>query len=277
MNDQRIITGALFALILSCFNLVGQRGRPYVADQKMSVREDQVIIEYNLQNTNPDNNHNIDLLFVDERYKLVSPDSLYFRKAGKDHTAISREIIWDIRNDPVHLEGNYRPVILIDGIPEAGGKGGADNALLSLMIPGWGDYYVSNPAKRKIKPWMVTTTSLGMMGLGLLSAVHRDTELEVNSYLYKTWVWDPQNHQHVYVNEIREYTVEKTDYFLFPYDAEIFIGVGAAVWLADIIYVLAKGSQNEKIRKTTFYNNLIGKTSIHYQEEGVMIRYTSRF
>ena len=39
---------------------------------------------------------------------------------------------------------------------------------------------------------------------------------------------------------------ESTDYWLFPYDSEIFLGIGIAVWVTDIVWVARKGVQNNK-------------------------------
>lgn len=257
MANKPIITGLMFLYFIS--SLSAQRGRPYVSNLDLNIEGDQVVVGYDLCNTTSDRPYKIDLLMIDDRFNLIEPDSVYADTGPEVYGGKDKKIIWDVRKDPRMLRGNYKPGIVIDGVWENGGSGGASNAFLSVLFPGLGDYFVSNTSKRKIKPWYVSFASAGLIGLSFVAGNNRGKEIIHSSYVYEHWDWNSAAHQWTYVNEVREFTYEGgTKYWLFPYDQEIFLGLGAAIWISDIIYVWAKGGQNTKIRKSKLLksNNL---------------------
>ena len=61
---------------------------------------------------------------------------------------------------------------------------------------------------------------------------------------------------------------EQTDYWLFRYDAELFLGIGLAAWITDVIWVARRGKRNNQIR-STLYDHL---TLIPFRN-GIMINF----
>jgi hypothetical protein len=63
-----------------------------------------------------------------------------------------------------------------------------------------------------------------------------------------------------------------TDYWLFRNDAEVFLGIGIAAWVFDVIWVARQGSRNNRIRANLFDNLTIAPTS-----KGLMLNFAYRF
>lgn len=119
------------------------------------------------------------------------------------------------------------------------GSGGPVFALLSLVIPGTGDYFVNNGKGsmigHKAPPLVTTFTSLSFIGLGY----YLKSESNKNYDLY---------HQSTQQDEIDKYYSQannqnKSSYALYA--------IGGIIWAADILWVLSKGAQNKKTEKKT--------------------------
>ena len=113
-------------------------------------------------------------------------------------------------------------------------KNGPQNAWRSLLVPGWGDKYVSETGKFDI--WK-TVVSYGatLLGVGLYTGFVPFNNNEVQSDLY-----------YPYYN-----TVEYEDVFG---SSSKRVGVvlavtGLAVWTYDVLYVWIKGAKNKKEKK----------------------------
>ncbi|MCD4677627.1 MAG: hypothetical protein K8S18_16775 [Desulfobacula sp.] len=271
--DRR--TFLILMIIFQVMVVAGQHSRPFVRKVFLQAEEDKVAVKYDLKNTNPEKLYRVNLLFVDERFNFIKPDSVFEDIGEGIKGGNNKKILWDVRKDPKRLPGNYQPMFIIDGIYENGGRGGPSNALLSVPVPGLGDYFVSNVKKRKIKPWHITVSSLGFIGLGIIAGQNRIQEYVTSKYVYEDWEWDRVNETWTYVNEIRtDVTEGDVKYWLFPNDKEIFFGVGIGIWIADIIYVWAKGAQNKKIQNSKILKSITGNTSFYSGPQGSGFKYT---
>ena len=116
---------------------------------------------------------------------------------------------------------------------------GPQNAWRSLIIPGWGDQYVKDNGKFDI---LKTAAVYGLMGVGLWCLTY--TESTYNS------VWSAEEMAYVWDTVT---TTPKKNLGI------VAISCGAAIWLADIVYVYIKGRQNKVATK-----KYLGRISFAY-------------
>jgi len=161
-----------------CMGLLGQKNRARVENIKMDFISNRFEIDYAIVNSKPDQRHDIEFYVLDNRGGVVFPDSLRGDIGSGISPGRDKKIIWDIYTEYDIVQGNFNPKIILDGTGKFGVKGGPSNALLSLLVPGLGDYFVADHRKMKIKPWTRTITSYAFVGMGLASLRNRQHSLQ---------------------------------------------------------------------------------------------------
>jgi hypothetical protein len=223
----------IFLIIITklCFSQA-----PVIRNVFLYYKDQKVIVNYDLKDFKSSNkHHSVQLLFVDDQFNVRLPDKLTGDFGDSIVAGTNKQIEWAIFEDDVNISQELRPVLLADGLK----KGGANNLLLSLFIPGLGDYFVENPRNMVFKPYLRTFASLSCITLGYLADKNRvDLVFKEWSTSQKRVVgWD-----------------NVTDYWLFKFDKEIFYFTGISIWLMDVIWVYAKGKQNEKLKIFSNYS-----------------------
>lgn len=132
--------------------------------------------------------------------------------------------------------------------------GGPSNAFLSVIFPGLGGYFVE---KNKIRPILTTVSAAGLIGFGLLkksksSDYYSDYKTKRTNSLYKK----ANDAHHTYYIATR---------------------VGAVIWLADIIYVAYKGSQNVKQAQSASLNMPYSGLRLDFTDNQWQIGYSVSF
>ena len=248
-------------LLLAGFSgsvVMGQKPKPRVENIRMDFESNRFEIKYDIAGSDSDSVHQIDLYVIDNVGKVVFPDSLK-GDIGPDISAgKNKKIVWDIYREYDVVYGNFIPRIVLDGSEKYGIKGGPSNAFLSVLVPGLGDYFVADHRKMKIKPYYKTAFTLTFMGLGLAAGNNRNHVPDVMGApgYYQEYLMLPDG-KHIWVEEYREDWIEEpgyTEYWLFPYDSELFFGVGLAVWMLDVIWVAREGAKNKKVKEKIFNN-----------------------
>jgi hypothetical protein len=104
-----------------------------------------------------------------------------------------------------------------------------------------------------IKPYYKTAFTVGMLGLAWAAKAGRE---EIPAVINPPgWYWHDYNGvfgDWVYVDHPFVKVEAQTDYWLFRYDAEVFLGIGLAAWITDVIWVARRGSRNNRIRADLF-------------------------
>jgi len=264
-----VVAGALWGF--AGFALVSGQARPVAKNVDISVRDNKALIHYEIASKKTASLHRVDLMFLDENYNLVTPD----RTTGDIGLNIAqgegKTIVWDITQDMELLGAEIKPVIFVDGASrQYNSTGGPRNALWSVLMPGLGDYFVANHRMMTYKPYMRTATSLGLIGLGVYLGSQRyraegryELTLKPNAYRYEG---DDRFYERYIEGDIQ--------YEWFKGDKEVFIALGAAVWAADVIWVLARGSNNIKFRKATTGES---RFQLGYVPGGAAIQLTHTF
>ncbi|MEN8158329.1 MAG: hypothetical protein ABFS10_15355, partial [Bacteroidota bacterium] len=114
---------------------------------------------------------------------------------------------------------------------------------------------------------------LGLIGLGIWVGNQRYLSTGgYQTFMREVWHGYPE---YQYVREYYDKFVEgDIQYKWFKGDAELLIGLGAAIWAADVIWVLAKGSNNVKFLKASYKGS---QFQLGYLPGGAGLRYSFTF
>jgi len=235
-------------LLVFSANLFAQ-GLPMAKNIDITIEQNRAIIHYDIKSKVQGSIHNVSLQFLDEDYRLITPTLLTGDVGGDIPGEANRKIEWDIGNDVQLLGSNITPVLFVDWTSKQFSKaGGPRNALLSILVPGLGDYFVADHRMMTIKPYMRTLSSLGFIALGYWAGEQRYyAEGVYKTTAQLTAVYNDYGRRIGYETTYYEKYLEgDLQYQFFPGDREVLIGLGAAIWAADIIWVLARGTNNQK-------------------------------
>jgi len=247
----------------------------------LDIKDNKVIINYDIVNFNPGQQFNIGIYFLDNDGKTYFPSSLSGDVGENILGGVSRTINWDVAEDFEELNFLLRPQFIINGMRKGATLGGPNNAYLSMILPGMGDYFVVNHKETIIKPYMRSAAYLAFMGLGLKGLSERERVIvQVNtgqivreiayydSFGRAHWenVFD-EDGQPVY----RYNDQTRTKSWLFNGDFELFFGAAATIWLLDVLYVANKGKKNVDAREYYFQQRVL---QLGFKPQGVSLTYT---
>jgi len=269
----------VFLLQISGMDLFSQeRSRAMIRNVQMEVVDNKVRIYYDIVNSHPELIHRIDFKFITQDSRFVSPYQLSGDVGEGVSPGMHKMIEWDITQDMNNLSAKIKPKLYLDGLSaESEIGGGPSNALLSMLVPGLGDYFVADYRYLKFKPYYRTASSLGLIGLGLYAGHMR---YRADGY-YETWVrWERIYHSPAVGGGWDwEYVTHETwregdlQYWLFKNDAETLITAGALIWVADVIWVTAMGSSNKRLKQSLESSNY----SLDYLPGGLSLTFTRSF
>jgi len=274
-----IIHLLVFLLMIPGLKVYSQeRSRAMIKNVQMEVVDDKVRIYYDIVNSHPEQLHRIDFKFITQDYKFVSPYQMSGDVGEGVTPGMHNMIEWDIMQDMNNLSTRLKPKLYLDGLStESEIGGGPSNALLSMLVPGLGDYFVADYRELKFKPYYRTASSLGLIGLGLVAGQKR---YRAEGY-YETWarwerVWHSPaqgggwDYEYVTHESFREGDLK---YWLFKNDAETLITAGALIWVSDVIWVTAMGSSNKRLRQSLEASNY----SLDYLPGGLALTFSRKF
>lgn len=241
----------LITLILILQNSIAQS----IVNVNFEQRGNNIVVRYDFQGALSKNKYDMKLYFIDESGNNVVPINITGDikniKNGK-----MQEIIWDVLADGIELIGNYKAVIEIAKSYEYQG-GGASNCLLSMIVPGLGDYFVDYNHHNVIKPWFVT---LSVLGAGYLS----------HYYASKSNDYYNQYQNAVTLSDINDKYNSANQYH---HNSFISGSIAGILWITDIIYVAHRGHLN------TIKNNKIGVSNFRVLplNNGLQIGFVKNF
>ena len=253
---RNVLRYLLVIMIVNClfaghFTASAQGGRARVENLRLDYAGGMVLIHYDLIS-----NHAGDTSYI----------SIFFSDAGLDNRVYPRTvsgdigtgivpgtgklIVWDAAADKAAFDLPLKCNIMVNEVLGDGKTGGPAFALVSLAVPGLGDYFVAAPGGMSVKPWYRSAAALGATGLGIWSALEREDEMRLIPGHWATDVkWSTGETITTWVPD--KWVISGTDYHLFPSDAEVLIGIGAAIWMADVFWVMNRGLHNQKVARLT--------------------------
>lgn len=272
MLHQNHILLWLGSLLLLSNPIFSQR-KPVAKNVGIEIQQNKAVINYEIKSRTKGSKHLVFLNFIDEHYDLVTPTALTGNVGPGISSGIKNTIEWDITKDISQLDSKITPVIFIDGVSkEFSNTGGPRNALLSMVMPGLGDYFVADHRMMAFKPYLRTISSLGLIGLGIYAGNQRyhaeGFYRTVAVIRYARWPNVPQEtYKEIYMEG-------ELQYWLFKGDKEVLISLGAAIWFADVLWVFAKGINNERFVKTSTRGS---DFKLGYQQGNITLNYAYRF
>jgi len=252
---------------LTCFLLFFSLGaaaqKASVNNLSMKVVNNQVLLLYDIERSEDmEAKHHVDLLFVDEHYNYYRPEFISGDIGPGIAEGKEKKIIWDVFQDDIQLTRRIRPELLVDFKK----RGGPENALLSLLLPGLGDYFVEDIRSIGFKPYYRTAMTAGLIFLGIEALDKRIPEKIIRNESGKKYTLN--DHSIINTGDIEFHDMEP---WLFKGDGELFMGLGIAMWLYDIYWVYKKGSENKAI------SSLLGNTSFSANHDGLQVGYKVKF
>jgi hypothetical protein len=117
--------------------------------------------------------------------------------------------------------------------------GGAENVILSMLLPGFGDHFVNS--NDHVSPLLISAIFIG----SVYTAFSAKKSSEDNYAIYsKSRIQFEMDESFTKASEYKK-------------KSDIALGVAASVWLLDVIKVAIQGSRNDKLR-----NNGYGKIKL---------------
>ena len=189
-----------------------------------------IIVTFNLVDCPPKSFYNLSLTFTDRNNKKIIPISLEGDLKGV-FPGKSKKIIWKYTSDIDELVIDISAEVTIVESFSTKIKGGPENAILSMILPGWGDHYVNKV--NKSVPYLVSLAFLGVAGYGVYQKTQSDKFY--NSYKAAITQNDMDNQYKL--------ASDANQTFL------VCAGGAALIWVIDVISVISKGSKNARISK----------------------------
>ncbi|NDA62644.1 MAG: hypothetical protein EBX50_11440 [Chitinophagia bacterium] len=213
----------LFFSLLFSFSSRGQE----IANVDFSIEGSTIVVTYDLINCPDKSFYNIELSFIDRKEKNIIPFSVE-GDLKRVYPGKGKKIIWKYTSDIENLESDISAVVKIVESFSTKIKGGPENAILSMILPGWGDRYVNKV--KKSSPILVSLSYLGLAGYGFYQKTQSD-----NYYnLYKAATTQTQmDEQYKLASEANQTVL-------------LCAGGAALIWIIDVISVISKGSKNVK-------------------------------
>ena len=219
-----------------------------IKDIHLEIRENNdIIINYNLSDKKS-LVHNVDFILIDNKKNNVYIPQNTIGAIGGNIKNGQNSISFNMLNQTFPLHRELTPAIIVDQNLKKGPK----SSILSVLIPGLGDYFVAHPKNMIIKPYYRTLAVGSFLALALIADSKRIGVI----YYEKTTKEMVPGFIPSYVEVTHTY--EKSipnDFWLFNYDKEIFLGFAAGIWIYDIFWVLKKGRLNQNIKRTLSNKN----------------------
>ena len=217
----------LLLIVLPCV-LNAQVTKAEITNVDFQVNNNKIYVTYDIENYSPIEKFIVNLTFIND----IGEEFIPISTTGTSNVEITggkqRKIVWDVLKDSVDVYGSLKARVYIEKVKQK--PGNMSMALYSLVVPGLGDKYVVNAKLLTIKPIYKTISAYGLVVYGLIQKSKANTyysdyndaivQSDINSYYDKA---NSARHQFI-----------------------IATGIGAAIWLTDVGWVLYKGSKNKK-------------------------------
>jgi hypothetical protein len=187
-------------------------------------------ISFDLVNCPENKIYNLNVFFTKLDGTVIYPTSI--SNLSSVYPGRNKTLTWDYKKDKIEFIGELSVTVNItdelDIPPPPKIKHGPENAALSLILPGWGDFYVNKTDKTS--PIFISAAYLGSAFLAY-SAMN-DANASYDKYLSATTQSS--------MDENYDAAISSTN------KSQVFFGAAASILLYDFIHVLIKGNRNVK-------------------------------
>jgi hypothetical protein len=215
-----------------------------------------IVVNYTITGSLPKEHMTIELRFITEENKLIIPQTVTGDVGNNRYRDGIKTIRWDIVTDQIIVSGNLKAIVTITSSKIL--YGAPSNALLSVVVPGLGGYFVE---KNKIRSIATTISTLGLLGYGITQKNLSDKYYA--EYNESTQPSDIENLYNKANNAHHKYFISTR--------------VAAGIWIFDIIWVTIRGIQNKK-ESESYYGAFNGDGfGLNYVNNGLQLKYSISF
>ena len=246
----------LFLTIILFHHQCYCQSKAKITDVDFHLEDRYLIVNYTIVGSLPKEHMKIELRFITENNELIIPGTVTGDTGIKLFGDGIKTIQWDIVADQVLLSGNLKASVTITSSKIL--YGGPSNALLSVVIPGLGGYFVE---KNKTRSIVTTISTLGLLGYGISQKHLADKYYaEYNASII------PSEIESLYTkanNAHHKYYIST--------------GIAAGLWAFDIIWVTVKGFHNRNEAKSYYSAFKNDGLRLNWDNNGLQLRYSVSF
>ncbi len=241
--------------------IVGKSGHSQTIENvDFVVSNNKIIVTYELVNCLKNEVYDVRLKFVSEKTNYVPVNikgDLLRLNQGRN-----KKIEWDVLADGVQITESIQAIVEISARHSTKVIGGPSNALLSVLVPGLGDYFVDTQKDSKIPFYYITVTTYGLLYLGFNQKVESDQSYEdyhkATTQVEMDLAYDAANEAH-------------KSFILYT-------SLAATVWLGDIAWVTYKGFKNKKEQRSGYaYKKYEKQYFASYTPNGFQLNFRMTF
>ena len=219
---------------------------------------ERLIITYDILKSSSTEKYEIGLQFLDDEGTTIYPTSTVGDVGLSISGGSGKRISWDIFGDVDEIAGNIKAIVNINSVTVS--YGGPSKAVLSLLVPGLGDYQVANAGNMIIKPYFKTVAAYGFIAYGMVQ--NFKAKKLYDDYLAST---DQSEFDDLYDQATKA-----------NHQAYIATGIGIVVWAADVVWVVLKGSKNMRTGGN-YPSAMANGFTMNYRHTGINFGYVIRF
>lgn len=257
----------LFFSFIFLFIIGGNLSAQNIENVDFQPFEDHILVTYDIVNCPLNTVFDFTLVFVKPNGSTIFPKNL-FGDLESVKPGYKKSIKWFFRNDIEDYNGELKAVLSIKGfnlvnqstINSANNNststtsalmtnsnttleevkktnklgGGADNVILSMLLPGFGDQFVNSVDH--VSPLLISAIYIG----AVYTAFSSKKSSEDNYAIYS---------KSRIQAEMDDSFKKATD---FKNKSDIALGIAASVWLIDVVRVAIKGSNNDRLRSNGY-------------------------
>jgi hypothetical protein len=208
-----------------------------ISNVDLFVHDNAVVVTYDLDSCARKTCADVSLKFEDEQGRQIMPYRLRGDMLGV-MPGKGRRIEWPALQDTLHMDTRLKAVLNIQEVHSLKIQGGPSCALLSMALPGLGDYFADENWQDRPFYFFPHFIALGY-GVGLYN-----THNAYNSFQSAKRDWSRLNA----LPGANPDDLAKSASAMGRSRHELIVAatVTGAIWLSDVIYVAIKGSQNRK-------------------------------
>lgn len=243
------------AMVLTLQNVICQTNAR-ITDVDFHLEGNYIVVNYNIEGSLSKEHMSVELRFITENNEIIVPKTVTGDIGTRNFGNGAKTILWDIVTDKVSLSGNIKASVTIKSSKII--YGGPSNALLSVIVPGLGGYFVE---KNKTRAIATTISTLGLLGYGI-------SQKKLSDKYYDDYnsSEDPSDIENLY---------NKANSAHHKY--YISTGIAVGIWVFDIVWVTFKGIHN-KNDADSYYRSLTGDgLRLDYMNNTIQLKYSLSF
>lgn len=245
----------ILSIILYNHSCCGQ-SKAKITDVDFHFFDRYIVVNYNLVGSLPKEQMTVELKFITENNETIIPKTVTGDIGTKLYGDGMKSILWDLVVDKVSLSGNIKASVTITFSKIL--YSGPSNALLSVLLPGFGGLFVD---KNKTRSVVTTVSTIGLIGYGISQKRLADKYYaeykasEESSELESLYTKANSAHHKYYIST----------------------GIAAGIWAFDIIWVTVKGFHNKKGANSSYGSFTGDGLRLNYVNNGLQLKYSVSF